>query len=148
LARLAQVPISTWNYRAEDASIRHIGPTAQDFHAAFGLGYNDTSISTVDADGVALAAAQGLYDLSQEQAARIQQLEAENTDLQTQLDAQQAQLDTQQAQIDALGARLAALEGSSPASSRPASGLLWPGAGIALAGVTVALFVRRRGGTG
>jgi hypothetical protein len=118
-----------------------MGPTAQDFYAAYGLGYNNTSISTADADGVALAAAQGLYDLSQEQAARIQQLEAENTDLQTQLDAQQAQ-------IDALGARLTALEGGSPASSRPASGLLWPGAGIALAGVGVALFVRRKGGTG
>jgi hypothetical protein len=33
---------------------------AQDFRAAFGLGENDTTIATVDADGVALAAIQGL----------------------------------------------------------------------------------------
>ena len=40
--------------------MRHLGPTAQDFRAAFGLGHNDTTISSVDAPGVALAAIQGL----------------------------------------------------------------------------------------
>ena len=39
-----------------------MGPMAQDFHAAFGLGANDVTIATVDADGVALAAIQGLND--------------------------------------------------------------------------------------
>jgi trimeric autotransporter adhesin len=76
LARLADVPIATWNYKAEDASVPHMGPVGQDFYAAFGLGDSDTAISTVDADGVALAAIQGLYQLSQEQDARIQALEA------------------------------------------------------------------------
>jgi hypothetical protein len=33
---------------------------AQDFHAAFNLGADDKHIATVDADGVALAAIQGL----------------------------------------------------------------------------------------
>ena len=33
---------------------------AQDFRAAFGLGEDDKHIATVDADGVALAAIQGL----------------------------------------------------------------------------------------
>ena len=41
--------------------VDHYGPTAQDFHAAFGLGDDDdTLIGTQDADGVALAAIQGL----------------------------------------------------------------------------------------
>jgi len=40
--------------------VRHLGPTAQDFHAAFGLGESERTIATVDADGVALAAIQGL----------------------------------------------------------------------------------------
>jgi trimeric autotransporter adhesin len=53
------MPIRTWNYTNDPAS-RHIGPVTQDFHAAFGLGTDDKSISTVDADGVALAAIQGL----------------------------------------------------------------------------------------
>ncbi len=63
LARLAQIPISTWNYKSQDAAVRHIGPMAQDFAAAFGVGENDRTISTVDADGVALAAIQGLHEL-------------------------------------------------------------------------------------
>jgi len=71
LASLADMPITTWNHKVEDASIRHMGPTAQDFYAAFGLGDSDTSIGTLDADGVALAAIQGLYELSQEQAVQI-----------------------------------------------------------------------------
>jgi trimeric autotransporter adhesin len=33
---------------------------AQDFHAAFGVGPDERHITTVDADGVALAAIQGL----------------------------------------------------------------------------------------
>ncbi len=81
LASLANVPVSTWNYKAQDASIRHMGPVAQDFSAAFGLGESDTGISTVDADGVAMAGIQGLYQLSQEQASRIQTLEAQVTAL-------------------------------------------------------------------
>jgi hypothetical protein len=60
LARVAALPVQTWNYNAQSRAVRHIGPTAQDFHAAFGLGENETTISTVDADGVALAALQGL----------------------------------------------------------------------------------------
>ena len=61
LARLASVPIATWNYRSQDDSVRHMGPMAQDFHAAFGLGLGGRTIDTVDPDGVALAAIQGLH---------------------------------------------------------------------------------------
>lgn len=61
LDKLAALPIGTWNYQAQDAGIRHIGPMAQDFRAAFGLGEDDKHIATVDADGVALAAIQGLH---------------------------------------------------------------------------------------
>jgi hypothetical protein len=80
LASLADMPISTWNHSAEDASITHMGPTAQDFYAAFGLGGSDTSIGTIDADGVALAAIQGLYGM-------VQGLEAENVDLKARVTA-------------------------------------------------------------
>ena len=60
LDKVAALPLSEWNYKADTAS-RHVGPMAQDFHAAFGLnGPDDKHIATVDADGVALAAIQGL----------------------------------------------------------------------------------------
>ncbi|HEX5870319.1 MAG TPA: tail fiber domain-containing protein, partial [Longimicrobium sp.] len=60
LARLRSLPITSWSYKVDDASVRHVGPTAQDFRAAFGLGSDDRVIGTVDADGVALAAIQAL----------------------------------------------------------------------------------------
>ncbi len=66
LARLAALPISTWYYLGQDPTIRHIGPTAQDFRSAFGLGQDGQYISTVDEEGIALASIQALYGLVQE----------------------------------------------------------------------------------
>ena len=74
LARVAGLPISRWNFKADE--ILHIGPMAQDFHAAFGVGPDEKHIATVDADGVALAAIQGLNQKINERDARIQELEA------------------------------------------------------------------------
>jgi hypothetical protein len=63
LDRLATVPITQWNYKAQDDSVRHIGPMAQDFHRAFGLSGDDrTHLSPIDTDGVALAAIKGLSE--------------------------------------------------------------------------------------
>ena len=59
LDKMANIPISRWNFKGDSAT-PHIGPMAQDFHAAFGLGTDERHIATVDADGVALAAIQGL----------------------------------------------------------------------------------------
>ena len=59
LARVLSMPIAEWSYTAAP-DVRHMGPMGQDFHAAFGLGATDKGIATVDADGVALAAIQGL----------------------------------------------------------------------------------------
>src|SRR5262249_54961256 len=59
LAKVAALPITRWTYKA-DPSAEHMGPVAQDFRAAFGLGCDDKTIAVVDSDGVALAAIQGL----------------------------------------------------------------------------------------
>ena len=53
--------ITSWSYKAESPSVRHIGPMAQDFYSAFGLGLDGKHITTIDEGGVALAAIQGLY---------------------------------------------------------------------------------------
>jgi hypothetical protein len=45
LARLNAIPMASWNYKAQPASIRHLGPMAQDFYAAFGLGEDDKHIT-------------------------------------------------------------------------------------------------------
>ena len=60
LERLLAMPVTSWAYRSQDPSIRHVGPMAQDFHAAFGLGESERHIGTLDAIGVSFAAIQGL----------------------------------------------------------------------------------------
>jgi hypothetical protein len=77
LAKVAQMPIREWNYKAQDAAIRHVGPTAQDYYAAFGLGEDPLRISTIDADGIALRAIQTLEAMTRAYEARIQGLEQE-----------------------------------------------------------------------
>ena len=74
LEALAELPISSWSYRNEDTAVRHIGPMAQDFHAAFGAGADEKHIATIDADGVALVAIQGLNQKVKEQRAEIAEL--------------------------------------------------------------------------
>jgi hypothetical protein len=81
LAKVVALPLTTWNYKSQDAAIRHIGPMAQDFKAAFGVGETDTGISTVDADGVALAAIQGLNQKLEETRAENAELKQENQSL-------------------------------------------------------------------
>ncbi|WP_273046641.1 tail fiber domain-containing protein [Allomeiothermus silvanus] len=86
LGKVARLPITSWNYKSDPANVRHIGPTAQDFKAAFGLnGADDKHISTIDEGGVALAAIQGLYELNR-------QLTNENKALQERLTALEQRL--------------------------------------------------------
>jgi len=61
LERLISIPIQTWNYIAQDPAVRHMGPMAQDFYAAFHLGEDNLRINTINADGVAFASIQGLH---------------------------------------------------------------------------------------
>ncbi len=76
LEKVMALPIQAWNYKTDAAKVRHIGPMAQDFHAVFGLnGTDDKHISSIDTQGVALAAIQGLN----------RKLEAENAKLRSSL---------------------------------------------------------------
>ncbi|MCP3098823.1 tail fiber domain-containing protein [Myxococcus sp. K15C18031901] len=60
LDEVARLPVETWRYKEEAAGVRHLGPVAQDFRAAFGLGTDDKSIGMLDIDGVNMAAIQAL----------------------------------------------------------------------------------------
>jgi hypothetical protein len=79
LRKVAALPVTAWNYK-HDPNRRYIGPMAQDFHAAFGLGSDDKHISTLDTDGVTLSAIKGLVEEIKEQdaalAEREEQIEA------------------------------------------------------------------------
>ncbi len=132
LSGLMSIPVTAWNYRAQDPSIRHIGPMAQDFHL-FGFGEDDKHISTVDAEGVSLAAIQGLYEIVQEKDDRIKAQQQEINALKTELEAQQARTTALEARVTALE-RAAALNGTPVCSASPPS----PGDGLLLAGACLA----------
>jgi len=83
LGRLAALDIAEWSYISEGPGVRHVGPTAQDFRAAFGLGDDDTHISLSDLSGVALAAIQELH-------LRLQQRDREIAELRRRLEALEA----------------------------------------------------------
>jgi hypothetical protein len=76
LEKVAAMPFTRWHY-TNDPSTPHLGPMAQDFYAAFGLGEDDKHITTVDEGGVALAAIQGLHQEVKAKDAKIAQLEKE-----------------------------------------------------------------------
>ena len=102
LAKVAALPITSWEY-GTTRGVRHLGPMGQDFRAAFGLGFDETSIATVDADGVALAAIQGLNAKVEAQAAMLAKRDAR-------IDAQQREIEAQRMEITAVGDRLAQVE--------------------------------------
>jgi trimeric autotransporter adhesin len=82
LNKLADIPIAQWNYKWEsETNTPHLGPMAQDFKAAFYPGRDDKSISTLEFDGVELAAIQGLNQKVEEQAAALKTKDAEIKEL-------------------------------------------------------------------
>jgi hypothetical protein len=85
LTKVVTLPIETWNYKDQNPTIRHIGPMAQDFAAAFAVGDDNRFINVVDANGVVLAAIQALYKLLQEKDAAIGAMRAELHELKQQM---------------------------------------------------------------
>jgi len=91
LASVAALPMTTWSYKAEHG-VRHIGPMAQDFYAAFKVGADDRHITEVDEGGVALAAVQGLN----------QKLESDNAELKRENNLLGKRLDELEAEVKTL----------------------------------------------
>ncbi|HTG36040.1 MAG TPA: tail fiber domain-containing protein [Thermoanaerobaculia bacterium] len=85
LAKVDSLPISTWRYKGDAADVHHLGPMAQDFSAAFGLGQDDRHIAPLDAAGVSLAAIQALNRKVTEKQAAIEDLARRNADLEKRL---------------------------------------------------------------
>jgi uncharacterized coiled-coil protein SlyX len=115
LRRLNTLPITTWSYKTEGSGVRHIGPMAQDFHAAFGLGDDDKHITTIDEGGVALAAIQEVYRQILEKSAQIEEQKgqiAEQREEIARLRAQVEKLQQVQDRLVAIETRLAQIEGA------------------------------------
>ena len=89
LNQLLEIPIYYWNYTADADDTTHLGPMAQDFHAASQLGSN-TTISSLDINGALIASVQALDAELEQKNAQIETLESENADLQERLAALEA----------------------------------------------------------
>lgn len=101
LSRIRGVPVQTWSYVDEPGGVRHLGPFAEDFRAAFGLGSDDRAIGLLDIAGVNFAAVQALE-------ARTAELRAATAEV-SRLNAEMATLRQHQAATDARLAELEAL---------------------------------------
>lgn len=91
LGKVLSLPIATWVRDGDEA--RHLGPMAQDFAAAFGLGEDDRHIATIDMAGVSLASIQAL-----------------NGRLTNALAAKDSEIETLRRESSDLARRLAAME--------------------------------------
>jgi hypothetical protein len=99
LSRIRRVPVTTWSYTGENAGVRHMGPFAEDFRAAFGLGTDDTSIGHLDISGVTFAGVQaldertrGMQSRMEDQARQIEQLQADKAVLEARIQRLEALL--------------------------------------------------------
>jgi hypothetical protein len=106
LSRIRGVPVNTWSYIDEAGGVRHLGPFAEDFRAAFGLGTDDRGIGLLDIDGVNFAAVKALE-------ARTAELRAAAGEV-DRLTAEVAALREHQAATDARLAELEALVRRTP----------------------------------
>ena len=123
LDQVASLDITSWNLTTQDESVRHIGPMAQDFYAAFNVGDDERYINSVDVDGVALAAIQGLYEVVKEKEDTINAQEARITELET---------------------RLAEVESQVGGGAAPALAASWLPMAFGLLGVAAGAFITRR----
>jgi trimeric autotransporter adhesin len=93
LRRLRNVPVSTWTFIDVDDPVRHIGPMAQDWHAAFGLKPDSLMIDRGDIDGVSLAAIQALDARTAPLVDEIARLRREGEEKDRRIEALEARLE-------------------------------------------------------
>jgi hypothetical protein len=105
LSRIRGIPITTWSMIGGEKEVRHLGPVAEDFYAAFPLGLGETTIGMGNIDGVNLAAAKALE-------ARTAHLQQQLDDRTARVQALEALLAQAMVRLDQMDARLRAAEGS------------------------------------
>jgi hypothetical protein len=94
LEALNKMPVTTWTMKGDRNAIPHIGPVAQDFKSAFGVGESDLTINTADAQGVAMAAIKGLYGVVKERDTKIVALESRIVSLEARLEKLESAINT------------------------------------------------------
>ncbi len=93
LNKVMNLPVSIWNYKFDQDSVRHLGPMAQDFFKEFNLGSTEDKISSIDTSGVALASIKELGKQLANKDSEIKSLKTENQKLKSRLDKIEATLE-------------------------------------------------------
>ena len=88
LKKVAALDVSTWQYKTEESGARHMGPIAEEFSEAFGLGADEHGIATVDIDGVALASIKGLKQENDALARQMAVKDKEIKEMRTEMEEQ------------------------------------------------------------
>jgi hypothetical protein len=116
---VASLDIRTWelDHQAEG---RHMGPMAGEFRETFGLGSDEESIASVDADGVLFAAVQALEEELDDREARLDEQRSQIEDLEAEAERKDDLIDAQRAHIEDVESRLERLEAHLAADARPA----------------------------
>jgi FtsZ-binding cell division protein ZapB len=110
---VTDMEVATWEYKDENGEgqgERHIGPMAEEFHKAVDVGQSDEHINSINADGVALAAIQGLAAENDEKDERIEELESEAATARKEAEAAQEEAEAAREENARLRERLAAVE--------------------------------------
>ncbi len=79
LEKIGRMPITKWNYKKTDPNEKYIGPTAQDFYAAFQLNGTDSlGINTISMDGINMAGIQALEKRTSEMKKSMEKIIEQN----------------------------------------------------------------------
>jgi len=105
LHQLEQMPVTAWSYK-HDPTRRYIGPTAQDFKAAFGLGTDDRSINTLDEAGVTLAAVKGVGQEVDQLKSQLSQRDQQISSLRSQMSLRDAKIESLEKKMNEFSERL------------------------------------------
>jgi hypothetical protein len=107
LQRVVRLPVTEWSYISE-GEVRHLGPMAQDFYASFAIGEDNRHITTIDEDGVSLAAVKGLYaEVQRRNAALTEKLLSEQRQVASDSRRRDARIDSLEREVAELSAEVA-----------------------------------------
>lgn len=82
LEKIKSIPITKWNYKADEGKEKYIGPMAQDFCSAFQLNGTDSlGINSISIDGVNMAGVQALEKRTAAMQRQIEIVKKQNDEL-------------------------------------------------------------------
>ena len=103
--KVSNLPVSAWVFKS-DPEKNHVGPMAQDFHAAFGLnGDDDKHINLTDIAGVSLAAIKELSNEMREKDAQLRVKDGEIAELRQQRSIQNQAMAQMRSMAESVAAR-------------------------------------------